>query len=68
MKLTKAYHIEMLERINKGENPEAVAMEKAKWVSSITDIQPFEVMAAMTKLLIKRSLSASKKQNLFNLP
>ena len=68
MKLTKAYHLEMLERINKGENPEAVATEKAKWVSSITDIQPFEVMAAMTKLLIKRSLSASKKQNLFNLP
>ena len=68
MKLTKAYHLEMLERINKGENPEAVAMEKAKWVSSITDIQPFEVMTAMTKLLIKRSLSASKKQNLFNLP
>jgi hypothetical protein len=68
MKRTKAYHMEMLERINKGENLETIAIERAKWVSSITDIQPFEVMSSMTKLLIKRSLSASKKQNLFNLP
>jgi len=57
-----------LERVANGENPDAIAMEKAKWVASLTDIQTFDVMYNMTKLLIKRSHSASKKQNLFSLP
>ena len=68
MKVTEAYHMEMLERVANGENPDAIAMEKAKWVASLTDIQTFDVMYNMTKLLIKRSHSASKKQNLFALP
>ena len=33
-------------------------------MSSLTDIQTFDVMYNMTKLLIKRSNSASKKHNL----
>jgi glyoxylase-like metal-dependent hydrolase (beta-lactamase superfamily II) len=68
MKVTEAYHTEMLERIAKGENSETIALEKAKWVNSITDIQTFEVMFNMAKLLIRRSHSASKKHNLFTLP
>ena len=68
MKVTEAYHMEMLERVAKGENPEAIALEKANWVNSITDIQTFEVMYNMAKLLIKKSHTASKKHNLFTLP
>ena len=68
MRVTEAYHMEMLERVAKGENPETIAMEKAKWVNSLTDIQTFEVMLNMAKLLIKRSHSASTKHNLFTLP
>ena len=68
MKVTEAYHLEMLERVANGENPDTIAMEKAKWVDSLTDIQTFDVMYNMAKLLIKRSHSASKKHNLFTLP
>jgi len=68
MAVTEAYHMEMLERSTNGENPETIALEKAKWVNSLTDIQTFEVMFNMAKLLIKRSHSASKRHNLFTLP
>jgi 2-aminobenzoylacetyl-CoA thioesterase len=68
MKVTERYHTEMLERVAKGENPDDIALEKAKWVDSLTDIQTFDVMYNMAKLLIKRSHSASKKHNLFTLP
>jgi hypothetical protein len=68
MKVTEAYHMEMLERVANGENPDTIAQEKAKWVKGLTDIQTFDVMYNMTKLLIKRSHYASKKHNLFTLP
>ena len=68
MKVTEAYHVEMLERVANGENPDTIAQEKAKWVNGLTDIQTFDVMYNMTKLLIKRSHYASKKHNLFTLP
>jgi glyoxylase-like metal-dependent hydrolase (beta-lactamase superfamily II) len=68
MKITESYHMEMLERLEKGEDPEKIAKDKAEWVNSLTDIQTFEVMYNLAKLLIKRPHSASKKHNLFTLP
>ena len=68
MKVTEAYHTEMMARVEKGEEIEAIATDKAKWVNSITDIQTYDVMYNMAKLLIKRSHLASKKHNLFTLP
>jgi hypothetical protein len=68
MRATEAYHTEMLERTSKGEDIDKVATDKAEWVNSITDIQTYDVMFNMAKLLIKRSLYASKKHNLFTLP
>jgi glyoxylase-like metal-dependent hydrolase (beta-lactamase superfamily II) len=68
MKATEAYHNEMLARVESGEDIEKIATEKARWVNSITDIQTYDVMYNMSKLLIKRSQLASKKHNLFTLP
>jgi glyoxylase-like metal-dependent hydrolase (beta-lactamase superfamily II) len=68
MRVTEAYHMEMLERVAKGENPDTIATEKAQWVNSLTDIQTYDVMFNMAKLLIKRSHTASTKHNLFTLP
>ena len=45
-----------------------IATDKAQWVNSITDIQTYDVMYNMAKLLIRRSHTASKKHNLFTLP
>jgi len=58
----------MLARVAKGENPETIATEKANWVNSLTDIQTYDVMFNMAKLLIRRSQTASTRHNLFTLP
>ena len=57
---TLAYHKEMLKRVKSGENVDSIAVDKANWVNSITDIQPYKVMLNLSKLLIKRSHEAEK--------
>jgi glyoxylase-like metal-dependent hydrolase (beta-lactamase superfamily II) len=68
LKATEAYHLELLKRINDGEDAEKVALEKAQWVNSITNLQPFKVMHNLCKLMIKRSQEAADKHNLFASP
>ena len=65
LKATERYHIEIMERIGAGEDVKKIAREKAEWVNSLTDIQPFEVMLNLTKLLIKCSQRDADKSNLF---
>jgi glyoxylase-like metal-dependent hydrolase (beta-lactamase superfamily II) len=60
MSATENYHSELLQRIGMGEIPEKVAMEKARWVSGLTDIQPFKVMYDLCKVMIKRSQTNGK--------
>ncbi len=67
IKATESYHLEMLERLGKGEDPEKIALEKAKWVNSLTDIQTFEVMYNLAKLMLARSQSESGKKKLFTI-
>jgi glyoxylase-like metal-dependent hydrolase (beta-lactamase superfamily II) len=55
MKATEQYHNELIKRLAKGENAEELAMEKARFVDSLTDIQPFKVMYDLCKVLIKNS-------------
>ncbi len=65
IRATEAYHLEMVERLGNGEDPDKIALEKAKWVSTITDDLPFEIMYSLAKVLIKRSQSEAGKENLF---
>jgi len=60
MAATERYHRELTERLGMGEVPEKIAMEKARFVSSLTDIQPFRVMYDLCKVMIKRSQSNGK--------
>jgi hypothetical protein len=62
---TERYHTEIMERIGAGEDVKEIAREKAEWVDSLTDIQPFEVMLNLSKLLIKCSQRDADKPNLF---
>jgi glyoxylase-like metal-dependent hydrolase (beta-lactamase superfamily II) len=55
MKATEAYHHELMERLGKGETPESIAMDKARFVDSLTDIQPFKVMYDLSRVMVKRS-------------
>lgn len=61
---TAAYHKEMIARTAKGEAAEDIAMEKAKWVQSIADHMPFNVMTVLCQLLIKQSLKEDGKCDL----
>ena len=67
IKATESYHLEMLERLGKGEDPEKIALDKAKWVNSLTDIQTFEVMYSLAKLMLARSKSEAGKKKLFTI-
>jgi glyoxylase-like metal-dependent hydrolase (beta-lactamase superfamily II) len=65
---TDAYHNEMMERLEKGEDPTEIALEKAHWVETLTDIQTLEVMHRLAKLLITRSRTRAGKENLVSIP
>ncbi len=58
MHATEKYHRELLARVAAGESIEKIATDKARFVDSITDIQPFRVMYDLSKLLISRSQKA----------
>jgi len=62
---TEAYHNEMIERTRKGEDPDVIANEKAKWVLTNHNYMTFEITEQMCKLLIKRSQKDADKENLF---
>lgn len=62
MKATEKYHYELIERLNRGEIPEKIALEKARFVESLTDIQPFKVMYDLCELMIKNSLANGEER------
>jgi glyoxylase-like metal-dependent hydrolase (beta-lactamase superfamily II) len=68
MRATESYHTEMLERLGSGEDSESIVSEKAKWVHTLTDSQPLDIMYSLSRVLIKRSLSEAGKENLFTNP
>jgi 2-aminobenzoylacetyl-CoA thioesterase len=59
MSATEKYHQEVLARLANGESPERIAMDKARFVDSITDIQPFRIMYDLSKIMISRSQKAN---------
>jgi len=58
MSATERYHRDLLERLARGESAERIAIDKARFVDSITDIQPFKIMYDLSKLMINRSQKA----------
>jgi len=68
MKATEAYHREMMERLAKGESPEQIALDKAKWVYTFTNLQPFKLIHGMTGLTLRLSQAADGKEGLFDVP
>ena len=58
MRATEKYHHELLKRLAKGEPAERIAIDKARFVDGITDIQPFKIMYDLSKLMINRSQKA----------
>ncbi len=63
MSATETYHGEMIDRSRRGEIFEKIAMEKARFVDSLTDIQPFRIMYDLCEVMIKNSLSLNGNGN-----
>lgn len=63
MKATEKYHWELIERLGQGEISEKIAMEKARFVDSLTDIQPFKVIYDLCEVMIKNSLANGKEDH-----
>ena len=63
MQATEAYHNELMARLERGESPESIAMDKARFVDSLTDIQPFKVMYDLCRIMINRSRKGDKESN-----
>ena len=57
---TKTYHENILDRLDRGNSVDGIAMEAAHFVSTMTDIQPFKVIYDLSKLLIGRSRKNGK--------
>jgi 2-aminobenzoylacetyl-CoA thioesterase len=67
LKATEAYHLEMLERVNYGEDPKDVAREKAQWVESFVVHMPYLLMESLAQILINRSQQDAEKTNIFSI-
>jgi hypothetical protein len=57
-----------MDRLARGESTEQIALDKAKWVYTFTNLQPFKLIHAMTGLTIRRSQAADGKEGLFDVP
>jgi glyoxylase-like metal-dependent hydrolase (beta-lactamase superfamily II) len=68
LRATESYHREMMARLGRGEDPEEIALEKARWVVTFTALISFEGIRALTALLLKRSRSAVVSEDLFAIP
>jgi glyoxylase-like metal-dependent hydrolase (beta-lactamase superfamily II) len=68
LRATESYHREMMARLDKGEDPDEIALEKARWVVTFTALIPFEGIKALTTLLLRRSQSAVVNEGLFAIP
>lgn len=65
LKSTETYHLEMLDKLANGEDPDKIAMDKARWVNTLTDDFPFDVMYTLSKILIKKSRAEAHNKKLF---
>jgi glyoxylase-like metal-dependent hydrolase (beta-lactamase superfamily II) len=67
MKATEAFHNEMLLRVKNGEDPRKVTFDLARRAFTFTNMQPFENIYGLTRLMLKKSQEAADKPDLFKL-
>lgn len=58
----------MTARLDRGEDPDEIALERARWVVTFTALLPFEGIRALTTLLLRRSQSAVVSEGLLAIP
>lgn len=64
LKATEAYHLEILDKIDRGEDEDKISSEKADWICSIGALASYNVLIFLCKLLINNS-QKDRGKNLF---
>jgi 2-aminobenzoylacetyl-CoA thioesterase len=64
LKATETYHLEILDKIDKGEDDDKISSEKADWIISIGALATYNVLIFLCKMLINNSRNERGK-NLF---
>ncbi len=67
LKATEDYYLEMRRRLDNNESTKDIAKEKAKWVYTLTDYFPIELMYDLAKALISRSRIVVHNKDMFNI-
>jgi len=65
MKSTESYHLKMMNSLDRGENPDKVALDMAKWVFTYTNLQPFKTIHSISRVMLKCSQAAAQQKDLF---
>lgn len=68
MKATESFHNEILLRVKNGEDQKKVAFDLARRVFTFTNMQPFDTIYGLNRLLMKRSQGLAGRNDLFKLP
>jgi glyoxylase-like metal-dependent hydrolase (beta-lactamase superfamily II) len=68
MNATELYHEKVLSRLNKGDDPDKVALEIAKWTYTFTNLQTFQIILEMNRLMMKRSQTTGAVKDMFKFP
>jgi 2-aminobenzoylacetyl-CoA thioesterase len=61
LKATELYHYEILDKVDKGEDEEKIASDKADWICSIGALATYNVLVFLCKLLIGNSKKDREK-------
>jgi 2-aminobenzoylacetyl-CoA thioesterase len=61
LKATESYHLEILNKLEKGEDDDKIASEKADWIVSIGALATYNVLTFLCKLLINNSRNNQAK-------
>jgi hypothetical protein len=65
MTAAEGYHMELVERVARGEDPVKICREKAGWVWSLGPLASYESILFLWKLLLKRSLREKDRVQFF---
>ncbi len=55
LRATETYHLDLLERLSRGEEPENIAAEKADWVVSLGPLASHKMIVMLCTILLKHS-------------
>jgi glyoxylase-like metal-dependent hydrolase (beta-lactamase superfamily II) len=67
LKAAKAYHLEMIEKLDKGLDAEQITQEQTEWVDSLGALTTLKIIQSLCKLMLRHSQENREKDISFEL-